>query len=355
MTLPPGKSFANHSKKDLRTTGVNPLRSIGPQKGMRDMNRPQQTLLVSLALLWQVGACTSACALSGPPAPVFAADLAASIAQQSREVALLQVLARYVIREGLSRPPRLDCSQCQFVEATVPTIFKTVTLAGAALGLASCAMIRNSENNNENYEPRIEPKEFRARVDNPWFPLVPGTVFRYRERKGAEITDDVMTVMAQTKVVMGVPCTVVHDVVSEHGVVKEDTYDWFSQDDEGNVWYLGEDSSAYDDRGGVSKEGSWEAGIDGAQPGIMMYAKPVPGPGYWQEHATDAQDKAQVMALREAVQVPFGSYPDSVRTKEWSELEAGSSMKWYVRGVGFVRSEAEDGEISELISMGKAP
>lgn len=319
------------------------------------MNRPQKTLLVSLALLWQVGACTSACALSGPPAPVFAADLAASIAQQSRELALLQVLAHYVGREGLSQPPRLAWERSHFAEETVPITFKTVIVFGTALGLASCALIRNSENKNENYEPRIEPKEFRARVDNPWFPLVPGTLYRYRERNGTEVADDVMTVMTETKLVMGVPCTVVHDVVTENGVVKEDTYDWFSQDDEGNVWYMGEDSTAYDDRGGVSKEGSWEAGVDGAQPGIMMYAKPAPGPGYWQEHATDAQDKAQVMALREAVQVPFGSYPDSVRTKEWSELEAGSSMKWYVRGVGFVRSEAEDGEISELISMGKAP
>ncbi len=319
------------------------------------MNRPQKTLLVSLALLWQVGACTSACALSGPPAPAFAADLAASIAQQSRDVARLQVLAHYVIREGLSQPPRLAWERSHFAGETVPISFKTVILTGTALGLASCALIHDSQKEDENYEPRIEPKEFRARVDNPWFPLVPGTVYRYRERKGSEIADDVMTVMAETKLVMGVPCTVVHDVVTEKGVVKEDTFDWFSQDDEGNVWYMGEDSTAYDERGGVSKEGSWEAGVDGAKPGIMMYAKPAPGPEYWQEHATNAQDKAQVMALREPVQVPFASFPDSVRTKEWSELEAGSSMKWYVRGVGFVRAEAEDGEITELISMSKTP
>jgi hypothetical protein len=347
MTSPPGKSFANHSKKDLCAAGVNPLRSIDPQKGMRDMNRPQKTLLVSLALLWQVGACSSACALSEPSAPAFATDLA--------DVALLQVLAHYVSREGLSQPPRLAWQQSHFAGETVPILFKTVIVAGAALGLASCALIHNSDDENADYAPRIEPKEFHARVDNPWFPLVPGTVYRYRERNGAEIADDVMTVMTETKLVMGVPCTVVHDVVSENGVVKEDTYDWFSQDDDGNVWYLGEDSTAYDDRGGVSHEGSWEAGVDGAKPGIMMYARPVPGPEYWQEHATDAQDKAQVVALHEPVQVPFGSYPDSVRIKEWSELEAGSSMKWYVRGVGFVRAQAEDGEITELISMSKAP
>jgi hypothetical protein len=228
---------------------------------------------------------------------------------------------------------------------------KYALLISVALGLASCAMFHE----NEDYDPRIEPKEFRARVDNPWFPLVPGTVYRYRERTGAEIADDVVTVTPDTKLVMGVPCAVVHDVLTENGVVKEDTYDWYSQDNDGNVWYFGEDSKAYDERGVVSTEGSWQAGVDGARPGIMMYANPTPGPEYWQEHATDAQDKARVIALHEHVQVPFGTYPDSLRIKEWSELEAGSGMKWYARGAGFVRSEAEDGEVVELIEMSKAP
>lgn len=229
---------------------------------------------------------------------------------------------------------------------------KYAVLTGTALALASCAMFHERA---DDYDPRIDPKEFQARIDNPWFPLVPGTVYRYRERNGAETADDVMTVMPDTKVVMGVPCTIVHDVLTENGVVKEDTYDWFSQDNEGNVWYFGEDSKSFDERGTVSTEGSWEAGVDGARPGIMMHAKPAPSREYWQEHATDAQDKAQVVALHEQVQVPFGTYADSLRIKEWSELETGSGMKWYARGVGFVRSEAEDGEVVELVDMRIAP
>ncbi len=232
------------------------------------------------------------------------------------------------------------------------TTIKYAVLICIALGLASCAMFHE---HGDDYDPRIEPRDFRARIDNPWFPLAPGTVYRYRERKGTEIADDVMTVMPDTRMVMGVPCTVVHDVVTENGVVKEDTYDWFSQDSDGNVWYFGEDSKSFDERGVVSTEGSWEAGVDGAMPGIMMHANPAPSSEYWQEHATDAQDKAQIIALHERAQVPFGIYPDSVRIKEWSELEAGSAMKWYARGVGFVRAEAEDGEVVELIEMRKMP
>lgn len=229
--------------------------------------------------------------------------------------------------------------------------FKVAVLASAAFSLTSCSMFHEKD----DYDPKVEPKEFRARVDNPWMPLLPGTVYRYRERKGTELAEDVVTVTNDVKNVMGVPCTVVHDVVSESGKIKEDTYDWYAQDQEGNVWYFGEDAKAYDERGVVSTEGSWEAGVDGAKPGIIMFANPQPGPEYWQEHATDAQDKAQVVALRERVQVPFGNYTDTVRTKEWSELEVGSGMKWYARGVGFVRSQNEDGEVVELVEISKTP
>jgi hypothetical protein len=221
-----------------------------------------------------------------------------------------------------------------------------------SLTLASCTGQRRTA----DYHPAIHPEEFQAKVDNPWFPLTPGTIYRYVERHGAERADGEVTVTTEKKVVMGVPCVVVHDRLSVGGTVLEDTYDWYAQDARGTVWYFGEDTKSYDDRGRVSTEGSWEAGIDGAEPGVMMYADPMPGPAYRTEYLRgEAEDMAQVMAFEDAVTVPAGRFAPALRTQEWSELEAGAERKWYAKGVGFVRAEADDGELTELVSVSAAP
>ena len=226
--------------------------------------------------------------------------------------------------------------------------------AACTLSLAACSMLRHED--AADYQPRINAADFQTQVDNPWFPLVPGTTYRYVERKGAERTDVVTTVTHETRTIRGVTCVVVHDLATRNGATLEDTYDWYAQDKKGNVWYFGEDTRAYDANGKYSTEGSWEAGVDGAQPGIVMPADAVAGAAYRQEYfAGHAEDMGQIVTLNESVSVPLGVFVETLRTREWSELEAGSDKKWYARGIGFIRSEAEDGDVGELISMSKAP
>ena len=127
------------------------------------------------------------------------------------------------------------------------------------------------------YQPKIDPSDFSRVVNNPYYPLVPGTTMIFIEKDGDETRKRTVTVTHDTKTVMGVKCVVVHDVVAADGEVEEDTYDWFAQDKQGTVWYFGEATREFKGGGRVSAEGSWEAGVNG-QPGIMMPAHPVPAP-----------------------------------------------------------------------------
>jgi hypothetical protein len=230
-------------------------------------------------------------------------------------------------------------------------------LVAAAIGLALAVMgTVGSAKGSTPYRPVIDPANFRGVIDNPWFPLTPGTTYRYVERHGAEVLDVDVTVTKEHKTILGVPCVIVRDRLSKAGVTVEDTFDWYAQDKAGNVWYFGEDTKEYDDKGHVNTEGSWEAGVKGAQPGIVMPANPMPGPAYRQEYLRgEAEDMAQVIAVADNVSVPAGKFSPSVQTREWSMLEAGSEKKWYGRGVGFIRSTSDSGESVELISMGKSP
>jgi hypothetical protein len=206
------------------------------------------------------------------------------------------------------------------------------------------------------YHPQITPAQFRnsTKIDNPYHPLIPGTVMKYVERDGDETADDVITVTNDTKVLMGIKCVVVRDTVTKNGRVAEDTYDYFAQDDRGNVWYFGEATRETSASGKTSTKGSWEAGIKGALPGLIMPADPRPGQPYRQEYAPgEAEDMGQVVARGETVKVPAGSYDDCVKTKEWSKIERGTENKWYAKGVGFVRSQSAGGEVSELVSVSK--
>ena len=205
-----------------------------------------------------------------------------------------------------------------------------------------------------SYHPHIDPAGFRTVVDNPYFPLVPGTVFKFIERAGRHTSEDVVTVTRDTKVIMGVTCVVVHDVVREEGAVTEETFDWYAQDRQGSVWYFGEATKEFQAHGKVSTEGSWEAGVDGAQPGMIMPGHPAPGEPYRQEyHAGEAEDMGQVVAVNDSVTVPFGRFTGCVHTKEWSMLEPGTEKKWYAPGVGLVRTESTSREVATLVSVTK--
>ena len=201
------------------------------------------------------------------------------------------------------------------------------------------------------YQPKIDPSNFSHRINNPYYPLLPGTIMIFTEKDGDETRKRTVTATHDTKNVMGVKCLVVHEVVAADGKVEEDTYDWVAQDKQGTVWYFGEATREFMGGGRVSTEGSWEAGVNG-QPGIIMPAHPVPGPPYRLDYSPNiAEDMGQVIALNESVTVPAGSFKECVRTKEWSLLESGSDKKWYAKGVGLVRIESTGGEVMTLLTI----
>jgi len=203
----------------------------------------------------------------------------------------------------------------------------------------------------ETYAPVVGPANFVMGIDNPYFPLEPGTTFVYegRTEKGNEHNE--VYVSFETKVILGVTCVVVSDTVMVDGKLEEATLDWYAQDKQGNVWYFGEDTKEYEDGNAVSTKGSWEAGVDGAQPGFVMKANPVVGEAYRQEYYQgEAEDMAAVLSLSEADSVPYGSYSDLLLTKEWSALDATPVIehKYYARGVGFIMTKAVEGGGWEL-------
>jgi hypothetical protein len=204
-----------------------------------------------------------------------------------------------------------------------------------------------------SYHPVIDPSQFVAVVDNPFLPLVPGTTYRFRSTSDEGVEDIVMTVMHKTRVIVGVTTTVVHDVAIKSGEVAEDTWDWYAQDRAGNVWYFGEDTREYE-RGKVSTEGSWETGVKGALPGIVMPAHPKVGDRHRQEYLVGvAEDEGQIIALDETVTVAAGEFSGCVKTKEWSRLEPGVlEHKYYAPGVGVVAEVTVEGgtEQVELVS-----
>jgi hypothetical protein len=179
------------------------------------------------------------------------------------------------------------------------------------------------------------PRDFVGVVDNPYLPFVPGTRWVYKGHGEEAGERNIVTVLHRTKVIEGITATVVHDVVKEGGKVTEDTHDWYAQDRLGNVWYLGELSKEFHG-GQVDTSGSWQAGVDGGQAGIVMPADPVLDRSYAQEFEPgDAEDEAKVIDLDGQVGVPFGRF-DHVRvTSESSALEPKVvELKFYAKGVG---------------------
>jgi hypothetical protein len=183
----------------------------------------------------------------------------------------------------------------------------------------------------------LDPSEFTTQIDNPYFPIVPGSrrVFRETDAEGA-VRRVVVTVTNETKTIIGIEARVVHDVVTEDGQITEDTYDWYAQDSEGNLWYLGEDTKEYENGKLKSTEGSWEAGVDGAQPGIIIPAHPEPGMTYREEYyAGHAEDGAEILSRNAHAAVPYGSFDHVLQTRNFTPLEPDLvEEKFYAGGVG---------------------
>lgn len=234
----------------------------------------------------------------------------------------------------------------------------TLVALGAALLAGS-----PTPNHAAPQPPTVNPPTFDAKnftnsatIDNPYFPLTPGTTFVYEGVPGGQRQRNEVNVTHDTKTILGVNCVVVRDRVWIKGTLEEDTYDWYAQDRDGNVWYMGEYASSYKSGALVGHEGSWEAGVAGAQPGYVMEAHLTVGDPYRQEYlAGEAEDMAEVTSISGTVSVPYGSWTgNALVTKEWSPLEPSVvENKYYARGVGLVKSETVRGgsEATFLVSV----
>ena len=227
--------------------------------------------------------------------------------------------------------------------------------AGASAARAACSRPVGSEH------VRLNPAAFTTRITNPYWPMKPGSRWTYRETdpEGTKLRVVVSVTSKTKRIANGVTARVVHDVVTEAGQPVEVTDDWYAQDKCGNVWYLGEATKEYENGKVVSTEGSFEAGVDGAEPGIVMAAKPRAGMRYRQEHYVGhAEDRAAVMSLAEQVEVPFGFFPKGkvVMTRDVNPLQPKIlEYKFYARGVGPILAIGVSGgsDREELVSYSK--
>jgi hypothetical protein len=203
-----------------------------------------------------------------------------------------------------------------------------------------------------DYHPTVDPSNFTPNVDNPYFPLRPGTTLLYRGTKNGMSALDVVAITSTTKVIDGVTTRVVEDRLLLNGRLEERTHDYYAQDNAGNVWYFGEDTAELDQHQKVtSTEGSFHAGVDGAQPGVFMTAAPELGRRFRQEWSKGhAEDQFKVMNLSTPVTVPYGSFRNALLTHETTALEHGVlDKKYYVRGIGEVEEAAVKGPPERLL------
>jgi hypothetical protein len=203
----------------------------------------------------------------------------------------------------------------------------------------------------------LDPTQFTTEIDNPYWPMAPGSRWVYRETDPEGTRQKVVvTVTDKTKTIAnGIEARVVRDVVTENGVPVEVTDDWYAQDADGNVWYLGEDTTEYENGKPVSKAGSFEAGVDGAEAGIIMPADPEPGLSYRQEYyAGEAEDKGSIVSVAEQAEVPAGHYADVLMTRDVNPLEPKIlEFKFFARDVGPVLAIGVSGgsDREEMVSF----
>jgi hypothetical protein len=230
--------------------------------------------------------------------------------------------------------------------------FAKALVAGGAIAACGCG---DDGATAGTEAPAPDAPKFTTRIDNPYWPMAPGTRWTYREDGENGRTQRVtVTVTHRTKTVAsGVRARVVHDVVTRGGKLIENTWDWYAQDRAGNVWYLGEDTTEYEKGNAATREGSWEAGVDGARAGIIMPAHPRVGMRYRQEYyAGKAEDRAAVVKLDGRATVPAGRYTGVLVTRDWNPLKPGAfEHKYYARGVGPVLSVSRGGSREELVRV----
>jgi hypothetical protein len=206
----------------------------------------------------------------------------------------------------------------------------------------------------EPYSPTIDPAVFSTTIDNPFFPLAPGTRTIYQAAMPEGRRQTTTEVTRDTKRIMGVDTVVVHDTVTVDGKTSEDTFDYFAQDRDGNVWYFGEATKKFED-GSVDTAGSFEGGMNGALPGIAMLGRPQIGDQYRQEYAKGiAEDTGEVLNLTGSETTPLtGPSHDLLVTKDADLLDpSGVENKYYARGRGLVLTVSGGGaERDEAVAV----
>jgi hypothetical protein len=239
--------------------------------------------------------------------------------------------------------------------------------ASAAL-LSACGGSDGSTNASAGDLPQgkepvdLDPASFTTKIDNRWWPMVPGTRWIYRETdiEGAKL-EVVVTVTDKTKkIANGVVARVVRDTVSANGKLVEDTFDWYAQDRQGNIWYLGEDTAEFENGKIKTKSGSFEAGVAGALPGIIMPGDPQPGMQYRQEYCKgEAEDNGKILSLDEMAETPYSRFRRAVLTKDTITIEPDVlEYKLYAERVGPVLVlgvSGGPGSREELVKLDHAP
>jgi hypothetical protein len=223
-------------------------------------------------------------------------------------------------------------------------ILKVKAAAGAVVALVGLGVPANvgaaskSSRLPKGSEPvNLDPADFSANIDNRRWPMRVGSrwIYRVTDPDGSK-ERDVITVTDQTKLMGdGIEARVVSDVVTDHGKPTEVTKDWYAQDSRGNVWYFGEDTIAYK-HGKPVDNGSWEAGVDGAMPGVALPARPKVGLTYREEYSKgEAEDQSRVISLGQQAEVPAGHYTHVLMTEDFSPIERkASELKFYAEGSG---------------------
>lgn len=207
----------------------------------------------------------------------------------------------------------------------------------------------------------IDPAEFTTEIDNPYWPMPVGKRWTYREidEEGTQVEVVVVVTDETREIANGVTARVVRDTVTEDGEIVEDTIDWYAQDAAGNVWYLGEDTAEFEDGEITSREGAWEAGVDGALPGVIVPAEPQPGMRYRQEYYEgEAEDNGEVLSVSEMADVPAGHFEELLLTRDTVAIEPDVlEYKLYAPGVGPVLTLgiSGGGGREELVNVDEAP
>ena len=252
----------------------------------------------------------------------------------------------------------------KLVAGTVAALLAALALAAcggndASTGTASAATAKSALPQGSE-KVKINPADFTTAIDNPYWPMKPGSRWVYEEADPVGLTSEhvVVTVTNRTKkIANGVTARAVSDVVSDHGVPTEVTSDYYAQDSAGNVWYMGEKTAEYENGKVKTTAGSFEAGVNGAQPGIVIPANPKPGMKYRQEYLKgQAEDRGQIVSLDEQVEPPFGHFKHALMTKDTNPLEPKvTEFKFYARGVGPVAEVGVSGGVKfEYLTSYKA-